>query len=113
MNEPAARDAVLVRAIEAADAAREICSDADRLWASRAAAEAVGESAPDDAFLAARASLAVRRLATRYPKLNALTRPLVPQRLLAVLAAPLWRQRATGLLQVCAAARAAGAIGGL
>jgi hypothetical protein len=209
VNEPAARDAVLVRAIEAADADREICSDADRLWASRAAAEAVGESAPDDAFLAARASLAVRRLATRYPKLNALTRPLAPQRLLAVLAAlaafvvgaagadigaahrinllappvlgliawnlgvyvllaagvvlphrtdgagparrvlvgwlaraaagardiaappplaraltrfatdwpalaaPLWRQRATGLLHVCAAALAAGAIGGL
>jgi uncharacterized protein DUF2868 len=90
VNERAARDVVLLRAIEGADSGREIWSDADRLWASRTAAENVGESATADAFLGERASLALRRLATRYPKLAAVAR--VPVRwgwaaLLAALAA--------------------------
>ena len=74
MNEHAARDVVLVRAIETADGAREIWSDADRVWAGRTAAEVVGESASDDAFLGHRATLALQRLATRHPKIKALAR---------------------------------------
>ena len=50
MNERMARDVVLVRAIEATDGARDFWSDADRAWAGRAAAEIVGEKAPDDAL---------------------------------------------------------------
>ena len=87
MNERAARDVVLVRAIEAADGGREIWSDADRLWASRTAAENVGASATVDAYLGERASLSLRRLATRYPKLAALARVPIPWGLAAPLAA--------------------------
>jgi hypothetical protein len=79
MDELAARDAVTVRALESADGAREIWSDADRVWAGRAAAEAVGESASDDAFIGRRAALALERLRKRHPGFVALTRS-IPQR---------------------------------
>jgi hypothetical protein len=73
MNERTARDVVLVRAIEMADGAREVWSDADRAWAGRAAAEIVGEKATDDAFLGRRATLVLERLAERFPKVRALS----------------------------------------
>ena len=74
MNEHAARDVVLVRSIETADAARTLWSDADRVWAGRAAAEAVGERARDDAFLAQRARLVVERIGSRHPRVKLLAR---------------------------------------
>ena len=74
MDERAARAVVLVRAIESADGAREIWSDADRVAAGRGAAESVGESATDDGFIARRAELVLERLAARYPKTRALAR---------------------------------------
>jgi hypothetical protein len=73
MDEPAARDVALVRALETADGAREVWSDADRAWAARAAAQIVGEQATDDAFLARRASLVLERLGERFPKVRALS----------------------------------------
>ena len=90
MDERSAREAVLVRAIETADGAREIWSDADRAWATRASAEVVGEHARDDAFIARRADLVLERLAERHPRIRALSR-LPPARswlvpLLALLA---------------------------
>ena len=75
MNERSAREVVLVRAIETADGAREIWSDADRAWATRASAEIVGERARDDAFMARRADLVLERLAERHPRIRALSRP--------------------------------------
>ncbi|HEX6137830.1 MAG TPA: DUF2868 domain-containing protein [Casimicrobiaceae bacterium] len=74
MDEAAARAVVLVRAIETADGAREISSDADRAWAGRTAAEVVGEKGSADAFLGQRATLALRRLGERYPKVRTLAR---------------------------------------
>ena len=66
MNESAALDVIAVRAIESADRERSVWSDADRAWASRAAAEVVGEAASTDLFLARRAQLALERLGDRY-----------------------------------------------
>jgi hypothetical protein len=74
MNEHTARDVVLVRAIETADGAREIWSDSDRVWAGRAAAEIVGEAAPDATFLGHRAALVLARLVERFPRVHALSR---------------------------------------
>lgn len=65
MNEAAAREVVMVRAVETMDAQRALWSDEDRDWASRAAAEVVGAGAPSDAFLVRRASLALERLGAR------------------------------------------------
>jgi hypothetical protein len=67
MNEAAARDTVLVRAVETADAGRAVWSDEDRAWASRAAAEVAGSDAAPATFVARRAALAVERLRTRHP----------------------------------------------
>jgi hypothetical protein len=71
MDERAARTVVLVRAIETADVARELLTDADRAWAGRAAAEMVGADGGSDAFLVQRATLLVDRLARRYAKVAA------------------------------------------
>lgn len=87
MNERAARDVVLVRAIETAEGAHDVWSDADRAWAGRTAAEIVGERAPDDAFLARRAALVLERLAQRFPKVGALSRVPTPRGWLAFIAA--------------------------
>jgi hypothetical protein len=46
MDEHAARDAVLARAIETTDERRETWSDADRMWASRTAAARVAKARP-------------------------------------------------------------------
>lgn len=64
MNEAAARRVLLVRAFELQPAS-EVWSDADRAWATHAAAQVEGERAADDAFIARRAALACERLAER------------------------------------------------
>ena len=87
MDEHAARDAVLARAIETSDERRETWSDADRMWASRTAAARVGEDAADDAFVGARAALVIERVLTRHPGLRPLARRARPRRWLAPLAA--------------------------
>jgi hypothetical protein len=70
MNEAAAREIVLVRAVETADDTRTAWTDADRAWASRAAAEVAGGDAPPATYLARRASLAIERLRERYPSIR-------------------------------------------
>jgi hypothetical protein len=64
MNEAAAREVVLVRAVESTEAGRALWADDDRAWASRAAAEVVGAGVPPERFIARRASLALERLAS-------------------------------------------------
>jgi uncharacterized protein DUF2868 len=87
MNERGARDAVLVRAIETADRARETWTDDDRAWALRAAGEIVGERAPADAFIARRAALVLERLHARFPRIGALSAVPSPRGWIAVAAA--------------------------
>jgi hypothetical protein len=87
MDEHAARDAVLARAIETADERRETWSDADRMWASRTAAARVGEGAADDAFVGARAAAVIERILTRHPGLRPVARHARPRRWIAPLAA--------------------------
>jgi hypothetical protein len=70
MNEQDALAVTAVRAIETADRDRTLWSDSDRSWASRAAAEVVGDRAGSDAFVARRARLALERLSERYPPLR-------------------------------------------
>jgi hypothetical protein len=70
MNEAAAREVMLVRAVETADEDRTAWTDADRAWASRAAAEVTGSDAAPGVYLARRASLAVERLRERYPSIR-------------------------------------------
>ncbi len=65
MNERSAMEVAAVRALEEADRARTTWTDEDRAWASRAAAQVVGERAAPEAFIARRASLALERLSTR------------------------------------------------
>lgn len=67
MDESAALDVIAVRAVERKDSARALWSDADRAWASRAAAEVVGEKADSATFVARRARLALERLSERHP----------------------------------------------
>lgn len=65
MNETAARHVTLVRAFETAAPSDATWTAADAAWASRAAAEVVGEGADADRFLARRGQLAVERLGDR------------------------------------------------
>ncbi len=65
MNEHSALEVIAVRAIETQDRGRTVWSDAERAWASRAAAEVVGEKADADTFLARRANLVMERLGER------------------------------------------------
>lgn len=65
MNETAALDVMAVRALESADVERRLWTDADREWASRAAAEIVGDQAEPEKFLARRARLVLERLTER------------------------------------------------
>jgi hypothetical protein len=67
MDESAALDVTAVRAVELGDRARSLWPDADRAWASRAAAEVVGEKADGATFVARRARLALERLSERHP----------------------------------------------
>ena len=65
MDERAALLTLAVRAVETADRERRTWTDEDRAWASRAAAEVVGEGASPAHFVAQRARLAWQRLASR------------------------------------------------
>jgi hypothetical protein len=74
MNEQTARDVVLMRAIETADAKRDILSEDDRLYASRSARELANWQASEgknaatlEHFLGQRADLVLKRLAERMP----------------------------------------------
>lgn len=69
MDERSALEVTAVRAFESVESARTSWSDADRAWASRAAAEVVGAQGTSDAYLARRASFALERLAERQPEL--------------------------------------------
>ncbi|MGE5088069.1 MAG: DUF2868 domain-containing protein [Candidatus Levyibacteriota bacterium] len=73
MDERSARDVVLVQAIETADRARALWSDADRIAVGQEAARAAGEGAPAEAYVGRRAALALSRLVTREPRLRSLT----------------------------------------
>jgi hypothetical protein len=76
MDELAALDASAVRALEMRDDARVVWTDADRAWASRAAAEVVGEKADGATFVARRARLALERIGERHPALPRAARAL-------------------------------------
>ena len=65
MDERTALDVIAVRALEGAARAQGEWSDADRAWASRAAAEVVGERARPAQFLGRRAALALERIGGR------------------------------------------------
>ncbi len=67
MDETTARAVTAVRAIETTDRDRTLWTDADRAWASRAAAEVVGEHASAETFVARRADLALERMGERHP----------------------------------------------
>lgn len=67
MNEAAAREVLLVRAVETSDGSGGLWHDEDRAWASRAAAEVTGAAAAPEVFLARRAALALERLKSRHP----------------------------------------------
>ncbi|MBE2258664.1 MAG: DUF2868 domain-containing protein [Rhodobacteraceae bacterium] len=65
MNESDALLVTALRAVETVDAERQIWSEEDRAWASKAAAEVVGEGASAAVFVARRARLAIERLRSR------------------------------------------------
>lgn len=67
MDESAALDVTAARAVETGDRERLLWSDADREWASRAAAEVVGEGASPEVFLARRGELVLDRMGPRQP----------------------------------------------
>jgi len=67
MDESAALETTAVRAVDTADRERVLWSDADREWASRAAAAIVGERASAEEFLGRRAQLVLERVGTRQP----------------------------------------------
>lgn len=81
MNEQAAKNVTLVRAVEMADTGHDILSDDDRMYASRSARELAQWSAADskssvtlDHFLEQRAEQVVKRLAERIPAFAAFAR---------------------------------------
>ncbi|MCC7461264.1 MAG: DUF2868 domain-containing protein [Gammaproteobacteria bacterium] len=67
MDEASALNVTAARAFESAEPVRALWSDADRAWASRAAAEVVGAQGTIDAYLARRAAFALERLGEREP----------------------------------------------
>ncbi|WP_448006099.1 DUF2868 domain-containing protein [Agromyces bauzanensis] len=67
MDESAALEVTAARAVETGDRDRLLWTDADRDWASRAAAEIVGEGASAEAFLTRRARLVLERIGPRQP----------------------------------------------
>lgn len=76
MDERAALEVSAVRALETRDHAKAVWTDADRAWASRAAAEVVGEQADSATFLARRARLALERIGEHYKSLPRAVRAL-------------------------------------
>jgi hypothetical protein len=94
MDEAAARDVVLVKAIESTDQARDVLSDDDRRHASRSARELAqwdatekGQPLTPALFLQRRAAQILTRLAERKPAAAAFFRPR-PWGRLAALALP-------------------------
>lgn len=76
MDERTALDVTAVRALETGERARDDWTDADRAWASRAAAEVVGEHASPEQFVGRRATLALERLGERDARFVRATRAL-------------------------------------
>ena len=76
MDERAALEVSAVRALETRDHTKAVWSDADRAWASRAAAEVVGEQADYATFVARRARLALERIGEHYKALPRAARAL-------------------------------------
>ncbi|GAA1759141.1 DUF2868 domain-containing protein [Agromyces humatus] len=76
MDESAALDVTAARAVETGDRDRLLWSDADREWASRAAAEVVGEGANPEDFLGRRAQLVLERIGPRQPAVPRTVRAL-------------------------------------
>src|SRR5215204_3316372 len=74
MNERTAIAVAAVRAVETTDRGHTAWTDADRTWASRAAAEVVGEAAQPHVFVGRRALLALERLASRKHRIARLAR---------------------------------------
>ena len=74
MHERTAIAVAAVRAVETTDRAHAVWTDADRAWASRAAAEVVGEAADPQAFVGRRALLALERLASRKHRVARIAR---------------------------------------
>jgi hypothetical protein len=66
LDESAALDIIAVRALEGADSVQALWTEADRAWASRAAAEVVGERAAPQDFVATRARLVLERVEGRF-----------------------------------------------
>jgi len=83
MDETAAREVLLVRALDGAEPGLATWTAADRAWASRVAVETVGPGAPPAAFLAARAHAGLQRV---LPRERPATREVW-----AWLQRPLWR----------------------
>jgi hypothetical protein len=71
MDESAALDVTAARAVETGDRDRLLWTDIDREWASRAAAEVVGEGAAPEVYLTRRARLVLERIG---PRQHAVTR---------------------------------------
>ena len=69
-------DVTAVRALETGERARDEWTDADRAWASRAAAEVVGEHASPEQFVGRRATLALERIGERDVRFVRATRAL-------------------------------------
>ena len=76
MDESAALDVTAARAVETGDRDRLLWSDADRDWASRAAAEVVGEGASPETYLTRRAQLVLERIGPRQPAVPRTVRAL-------------------------------------
>ena len=76
LDERGALDVIAVRALETTDGQRTLWTDADRAWASRAAAEVVGEGGTPEAFLTQRARLALGRAGERFKALPRAVRSL-------------------------------------
>ena len=74
MQERTAIAVAAVRAVETTDRAHAVWTDADRAWASRAAAEVVGEAGDPHAFVGRRALLALERLASRKHRVARIAR---------------------------------------
>jgi uncharacterized protein DUF2868 len=69
-DERAALDLTAARAIESSHEATTLWTDDDRAWASRAAAEIVGQRGAPEAFLVARARLVLERVGERFKALS-------------------------------------------
>ncbi|GGI45748.1 hypothetical protein BCL57_001583 [Agromyces flavus] len=76
MDESAALEVTAARAVETGDRDRLLWTDADRQWASRAAATVVGERASREEFLARRAQLVLERIGTRQPSVRRAVRAI-------------------------------------